>query len=169
MISNSSPEITFCFSLCQSPLYHTLSNVFEMFKNIPRISRPSSKDLWSSWVMYRSCLIHESPGLKPSYYTIFFQIFSQQQEEKILGSSFSVLFISFSVCWNHIAFFHPVGNFQFPRYDLNINSKVLQIEASQIFIIQILIISWPCTFFGSRFLIHLCSELLAAIYVFSFK
>ena len=41
MISNSIPEIPFCFSLSKSPLCHTLSNTFGMSKNIPRTSRPS--------------------------------------------------------------------------------------------------------------------------------
>ena len=45
MISNSFPEIPFCFSLCKSPRCHTLSDAFEMSKNIPQTSRPSSKDL----------------------------------------------------------------------------------------------------------------------------
>ena len=41
MISNSIPEIPFCFSLSKSLLCHTLSNTFGMSKNIPRTSRPS--------------------------------------------------------------------------------------------------------------------------------
>ena len=66
MISNSFPEIPFCFSLCKSPWCYTLSNAFEMSKNIPQTSRPLSKDLHISWVMDRTCLIHELPGLTHS-------------------------------------------------------------------------------------------------------
>ena len=35
--------------------------------NIPRISKPSPKDLQISWVTNRSWSIHESPGLKPDW------------------------------------------------------------------------------------------------------
>ena len=45
MISKSFPEMPFCFNLYKSPLCHTLSNAFEMSKNVPQTSKSSSKDL----------------------------------------------------------------------------------------------------------------------------
>ena len=67
MISKSFPEMSFGFSLYKSPLCHTLSNAFEMSKNIPHTSRPLLKDLWILWVMSRSYLILESHGLKTDW------------------------------------------------------------------------------------------------------
>ena len=67
MISKSFPEIPFCLNLYKSSLCHALSNAFEMSKNIPWTSRPSSKDLQISCVMDRSWLMHESLGLKPDW------------------------------------------------------------------------------------------------------
>ena len=64
MISKSFPEMPFGFSLYKC---HTLSNAFEMSKNIPHSSRSSLKDLWILWVMSRSYLILESPGLKTDW------------------------------------------------------------------------------------------------------
>ena len=76
MISRSFPEMSFGFSLYKSPLYHTLSNAFEMSKNIPHTSRPLLKDLWILWVMSRSYLILESPGLKTDWFMLLYNIFS---------------------------------------------------------------------------------------------
>ena len=81
-----------------------------------------------------------------------FKYFPSNRKQRYWTVVFQVLFIPIFV-WNTLAFFHSAGNFPFSRHDLKINSKGLQIEASQIFIIRILIISWPCALFGSRFLV----------------
>ena len=56
------------------------------------------------------------------------------------GYFFKFCLSPFSCAGTTLAFFHSVGNFPFSRHDLNINSRGLQIEASQIFIIRILTI-----------------------------
>ena len=56
----------FCFSLkitCQ-----TFSNAFEILRKTPLTSNPSPKDLHISWVIDKSLLIQESPGLKPDWF-----------------------------------------------------------------------------------------------------
>ena len=50
-----------------------------------------------------------------------------------------------------LAFFHSMGSFPLSMHDLNISSKGFTIYSPQIFNIRILIISWLCTSFGSRF------------------
>ena len=52
-----------------------------------------------------------------------------------------------------MAFFHSEGNFPFSKHDPKIMPNGLQIDSSQIFSIQILIISWPRTLLALRFLI----------------
>ena len=48
MISKIFPEIPFCFSLYNSAFCYTLSNAFEMSKNVPHTSTPLSRDLYIS-------------------------------------------------------------------------------------------------------------------------
>ena len=119
--------------------------------------------------MDRSCLRHESSGLKPDWlgdiklfsvmnsYMLLYNILSNifpATGSKDIGRQFYKFCISLSVCaGTTLVFFHSVGNFSFSRHDQKINSIGLQIEASQIFIIRILITSWPCALFGSRCLI----------------
>ena len=64
-----------------------------------------------------------------------FQIFFQQQEGDIGRQFFKSCLSPFSCAGTTLSFFHSVGNFLFSRYDQNINSRDLQIEASQFFII----------------------------------
>ena len=88
------------------------------------------------------------------YHTILFQIFFQLQKAKILdGSLFKFCLSPFLCAGTALTFFHSVGNFPFSRHVLKINPKGLQREVSQIFIVRILIISWPCALFRSKFLI----------------
>ena len=141
MISKSFPEMPFGFSLYKC---HTLSNAFEMSKNIPHSSRSSLKDLWILWVMSRSYLILESPGLKTDWLGDI-SLFSVKYSYILLYFS-SNRKLPFLCAGNTLAFFHSVGNFPF-FHDLKINSKYLPIEASQIFIL----ISRQWTLFGSRF------------------
>ena len=107
--------------------------------------------------MDRSCLRHESSGLKPDWlgdiklfsvmnsYILLYNTLSNifpATGSKDIGRQFYKFCISLSVCaGTTLAFFYSVGNFPFSKHDQKINSIGLQIEASQIFIIRILIIS----------------------------
>ena len=101
--------------------------------------------------MDRRWLIHESPGLKSdllsdiklfsvkiSYmllYNILSNIFPATEMKDIGWQFFKFCSSPFLCAETALAFFYSVGNFPFSRHVLKINSKGLQIEASQIFII----------------------------------
>ena len=61
------PDMPFRYSLKMIPSCHTLSNTFAISRNILLTSRPSSKELYISWVIDNNWLIQESPGLKPDW------------------------------------------------------------------------------------------------------
>ena len=69
IMSKSFPHIPFCFSLYKSPLCHALvPNVFKMYKNIPRTSRPwpkESRGIKSDWLGDMALL-----SVNSSYYII---------------------------------------------------------------------------------------------------
>ena len=61
------PDMPLWVSLEIIPSCHTLSNVFAISMNTALTSRPSSKELYISWVIGDSWLIQESLGLKPNW------------------------------------------------------------------------------------------------------
>ena len=61
------PDMPFWVSLKMIPSCQTLSNAFEISRNTRVTSRPSSKELYISWVIDKSWLIQESPCLKPDW------------------------------------------------------------------------------------------------------
>ena len=65
MRRNNFPDIPFCSNLKMRPSFQTLSNAFDMSKTTPRTSYPSSSDAFIPWVIDKSWLIQESPGLTP--------------------------------------------------------------------------------------------------------
>ena len=62
------PDIPSCSNLKMRPLCQTLSDAFDMTRNAPRTSHPSSNDLYIPWVVDKSWLIQESPGYKPDWF-----------------------------------------------------------------------------------------------------
>ena len=58
-----SPQILLCCSLKISPSCHTLSKALEMSRNISKTSSCISKTLKILWLIERSWLMQESPGL----------------------------------------------------------------------------------------------------------
>ena len=65
--SSNLPDMPFFWSLNIRLSCHTLSNAFDVSKNTRRTSKPSSKDLYISWVIERSWLMQESPPLNPDW------------------------------------------------------------------------------------------------------
>ena len=63
-----SPQIPFWRSLKISPSCHTLSKALEISRNIPRTSSPILKALKISWLIERSWLMQEFPGLNPKWF-----------------------------------------------------------------------------------------------------
>ena len=63
------------------------------------------------------------------------------------------MLIAFFKTGTTLVFFHSEGNFPFSKHDRKVMPSGLQIDSSQIFNIQILIISWPWALFGLRYLI----------------
>ena len=61
------PDMPFWVNWKTIPSCHTLSNAFEILRKTLLTSRPSSKELYISWVIDKSWLIQESPGLKPDW------------------------------------------------------------------------------------------------------
>ena len=61
------PDMSFWVSLKMIPSCHILSNAFEISRNTLLTSRPSSKELYLSWVINNSWLIQESPRSKPAW------------------------------------------------------------------------------------------------------
>ena len=90
------PYIQFWVSLKMIPSCHTLSNTFEILSNTLLNLRPSSKELYISWLIDNSWLIQESPGLKPDW-----------QEEISL---FSIKNLSISLNINLSRFFPHIGS-----------------------------------------------------------
>ena len=72
--------------------------------------------------------------LNTIHYCHFFKYSSGNRMQRNWAVIFQVLFIFFLVYWNYI------GNVLFSKDDPKINSRGFQIEASQIFIIRMLII-----------------------------
>ena len=113
----------------KTSMCHALSNGFEMYKNIPLTSRPSSR--FVNFIIDRSWLIHKSRGIKPDRLGDFklvsvnnssiiiaqcsFKQLSSNRKQRYWIVVFQVLFISIFVCWNHISFF-PF-NFPLPKHD----------------------------------------------------
>ena len=65
MISKNFAEIPFCFSLYKSPLCHTLTNAFEISKDIPPLK--TIVKTFENFLSDRQKLKHGgSLGLKPS-------------------------------------------------------------------------------------------------------
>ena len=62
------PDTLFCFNLKIRLICHTLSEAFDISKNIDRTSWLSSKDSYIWCVIDRSWLVQESPGLKPDWF-----------------------------------------------------------------------------------------------------
>ena len=81
----------FCFSLKIIPLCQTFSNTFEISRKTPLTSNPSSKDLHISWVIDKSWLIQESPGLKPDWFEEM-KLFSIRNLDISLNISLSSIF-----------------------------------------------------------------------------
>ena len=114
------PQIPFHFNLHMRPLCHTLSNALDMSKNTPQTSRPSSNNLCISWLIDRSWLMHESPGLNPDWLldikSIFcekfkhiiiqysFKYFSGNRKQGCGTTIFQYFLVSFFMCWNYICF-----------------------------------------------------------------
>ena len=61
------PDMPFWVSLKMIPPFHTLPNAFEISRKTLVTSRPSSKELYVSWVIDNSWLMQESPGLKADW------------------------------------------------------------------------------------------------------
>ena len=51
---NNLPDIPFCFNLKMRPSCKTLSCAFDMSRNTPQTSYPSSKDAYIPWVIDKS-------------------------------------------------------------------------------------------------------------------
>lgn len=62
------PDIPFCFSLRGSPSYQTSSNAFETSRTTSLSSHLSSNDLYMSWMIDISWLIHEFLYLNPNWF-----------------------------------------------------------------------------------------------------
>ena len=122
---------TIFFSLCKSPLCHILSNDFEMSKNIPQTSRPSSKRFvnfmrdgqklvnirttWlKTWLVRRYYFLQRKMFIHVTI-QYSFKYFSSNRKQRYWTVVFQVLFLSFFVCWNHLAFFHSVGDFSWSK------------------------------------------------------
>ena len=82
------PDMPFWVSSKIISCCHTLSNAFEISTKILLTSRPSSKKLYISWVIDNSCLMQESPDLKPDWPE---EIFSKKWEH-FIKISFSRIF-----------------------------------------------------------------------------
>ena len=68
MRRNNFPDIPFCSNLKMRPACQTLSNAFDMSRKTPQTSYLSSSDACIPWVIDKSWLIQESPGLKPDWF-----------------------------------------------------------------------------------------------------
>ena len=64
---NRFPNISLRLNFRISPSCQTLSKAFNMSKNTPLTSLPSSKDWYISWVIELSLFIQESPGRRPDW------------------------------------------------------------------------------------------------------
>ena len=136
----------------------TTSNAFTMSRNTPRTSYPSSNDAYISWVIDKSWLMQEPPGLKPdwfveirwfvmrklniSLYNIHSNI-SQHIDRNEIGRYIASVCLSFFYELDqHLLFSIQVERSSFP----NMIWKYLHIDGPSIFNIQMLILSWPCAF-----------------------
>ena len=61
-------DMLYRFNFKMRSLCYTLSNDLHISRNTPRTSYPTSQDLYISWVIDRSWLIHESLGLKQDWF-----------------------------------------------------------------------------------------------------
>ena len=77
-----------------------------------------------------------------------------------MAYSFQNLFVSFLMYGCNVSFFPFMRKFTLFKQSLKIIERGLQIEFPHSFIIQILSISWPCSLFGSKWLIILAMSLL---------
>ena len=62
------PGIPFCFNLKMRPSYKTLSNTFDMSRNTPQTSYPSSNKAYIPRVIDKNRLMQESPDLKVDWF-----------------------------------------------------------------------------------------------------
>ena len=166
---SSLPEIPFCFSL--KLIYQTLLRHQE--KHLSLQTRYQKIYIFR---VDKSCLIQESPGLKLDWfdenklfsirnwtfpYILVSQVFFHKLEAVRLVDSFSniVYHLSYEFGLNWL-FFHSNGKESMSIHWMKIRFKVLQTDLPQIFIMQILILSWPWALFGSKFCMIISISLL---------
>ena len=88
---SKSPGMPFWVRLKIIPSYHTLSNAFEISRNTLLTSRPSSKELYITWVIIYSWLMQESPSLKPDWLE-WRSLFSMKNSKILLNVNLSRIF-----------------------------------------------------------------------------
>ena len=135
MRRNNLADIPFCSNLKMRPACQTLSNAFHMSRKTPRTSYPSSSDEYISWVIDKSWLIQESPGLKPEWFVEIrwflmkklnislykrVQIFFHKLEEVRLEVRLFVIFLWTGTIF---AFFHANAKIPLSKHDLKIIFK----------------------------------------------
>ena len=88
---NKFPDMSFWVSLKMIPSCDTLSSAFEISRKTLQTSRPSSKEIYISWVIDSSWLMQESPGLKPDWLEEI-SLFSTKNSDISLNINLSSVF-----------------------------------------------------------------------------
>ena len=135
------------------PSCQTLT-AFDMSKNTPRTSYPSSNDAYIPWVVDKTWLIRESPGLKPDWFVEirwfeWNKVKSNVSLIKVRSADrlLEIVCHFFHELEQHLLFSIVVEKSHF----LNINSKGVHIHGPHNFNIRMHILSWLCAFSESKF------------------
>ena len=129
----------------------------------PLTSNPSSKGIYILWAIVKNWLIQECPSWKQDWLKEI-KLFSISNLNISLNTSLSTIFSeignnvrNFSNIFCHLfyelglywRFFHSKRKQPLSMHWLKISCKGWQIDLPQIFIIRIIILSWPWASFGS--------------------
>ena len=98
--------------------------------------------------------MQEPPGLKPDWLTEIKSL-SRKKPNISLYMTLSNILLQIGIKILDDSFFHSRGYIPLSMQWLKMNLNGLQMEVLYIFIMRMLILSWPCALFGSSFAIIL--------------